>query len=119
MTVPARHIERYRFGPPALVSFLPGFWLLVPGALGLIGLTEYIASGPELGAQSLLGTLGAMVAIALGVLCGYLLMDALRPLYSHIARPRHQLPLQILPPDDRGTDDSARHEGHIGGDEVN
>jgi uncharacterized membrane protein YjjP (DUF1212 family) len=119
MTVTARLIERYRFGPPALVSFLPGFWLLVPGALGLIGLTEYIASGPELGAQSLLGTLGAMVAIALGVLCGYLLMDAVRPLYSHIARPRHQLPLQILPPDDRGTDDSARHEGHIGGDEVN
>ncbi len=79
MTVAARLIERTRFGPPALVSFLPGFWLLVPGALGLIGLTEYIVGGPGLATQTLMGTLGAMVAIATGVLCGYLLVNAFRP----------------------------------------
>ncbi len=99
MTIVARLVERTRFGPPALVSFLPGFWLLVPGALGLIGLTEYIASGPVLGVQNFLGTLGAMVAIAVGVLCGYLLVDAVKPLYRHAVRPALDLlPFQLLPP---------------------
>jgi uncharacterized membrane protein YjjB (DUF3815 family) len=99
MTVTARLIERTRFGPPALVSFLPGFWLLVPGALGLIGLTEYIASGADLAVQSLVGTLGAMVAIAIGVLCGYLLVDTFRPLYRHAVRPALDLlPFQLIPP---------------------
>ena len=93
MTIAARFVERTRFGPPALVSFLPGFWLLVPGALGLIGLTEYIASGPSLGIETLLGTLGAMVAVAIGVLCGYVVIDAVRPLYQHAVRPA----LDLLP----------------------
>jgi uncharacterized membrane protein YjjB (DUF3815 family) len=93
MTVAARLVERTSFGPPALVSFLPGFWLLVPGALGLIGVTEYIAAGPMLGVQNFLGTLGAMVAIALGVLCGYLLVDAVKPVYRHAVRPA----LDLLP----------------------
>jgi len=100
MTVVARLVERTRFGPPALVSFLPGFWLLVPGAIGLIGLTEYIASGTELAVQNFLGTLGAMVAIAVGVLCGYLLVDAVRPLYRHAVRPALELlPFELLPPE--------------------
>ncbi len=106
MTIMARLVERTRFGPPALVSFLPGFWLLVPGALGLIGLTEYIASGPVLAAQSLLGTLGAMVAIAVGVLCGYLLMDTFRPLYRHAVRSAlDRLPFHLLPPGGNGGTD--------------
>ena len=37
MTPVAVVIARHRTGPPALVSFLPAFWLLVPGALGLTG----------------------------------------------------------------------------------
>ena len=117
MTITARLIERTKFGPPALVSFLPGFWLLVPGALGLIGLTEYITSGPVLGVQSLLGTLAAMVAIAVGVLCGYLLVDAVNPLYRHAVRPALDLlPFQLSSPDrvpspaDRGAEDLTRDE---------
>jgi uncharacterized membrane protein YjjP (DUF1212 family) len=99
MTVAARLVEKAKFGPPALVTFLPGFWLLVPGALGLIGMTEYIASGPTIGVQTFLGTLGAMVAIAVGVLCGYLLMDALRPVYRHAVKPALDLlPFQLLQP---------------------
>ena len=99
MTPTARLVERTRFGPPALVSFLPGFWLLVPGALGLIGVTEYIASGPELGVQDFLGTVGAMIAIAIGVLCGYLLVDSVSPLYRHAVRPALDLlPFQVMPP---------------------
>ena len=37
MTPMAYLVERLPSGPPALVSFLPAFWLLVPGALSLIG----------------------------------------------------------------------------------
>ena len=72
-------VERRPTGPPALVSFLPAFWLLVPGALGLIGVTEYLADDTAAGIQDFIGTVGSIIAIALGVLCGY-------PLYRSIAR---------------------------------
>jgi uncharacterized membrane protein YjjP (DUF1212 family) len=79
MTPIAYAVERRPSGPPALVSFLPGFWLLVPGALGLIGVTEYLADATAAGIQDFLGTVGSIIAIALGVLCGY-------PLYRSLAR---------------------------------
>src|SRR4029079_9421254 len=31
-------------GPPSLATFLPAFWLLVPGAVGLIGMAEFVGS---------------------------------------------------------------------------
>ncbi|HKE74053.1 MAG TPA: threonine/serine exporter family protein [Acidimicrobiales bacterium] len=77
MTPAARLVERTRAGPPALVSFLPAFWLLVPGALGLIGVTEYLQTDPVVGVRDFVSTLGSMVAIALGVLCAYPLVDTL------------------------------------------
>jgi uncharacterized membrane protein YjjP (DUF1212 family) len=76
MTPTARLVERTRTGPPALVTFLPAFWLLVPGALGLIGVTEYINADPVVGVGDLMSTLGSMIAIALGVLCAYPLVDS-------------------------------------------
>ena len=79
LTVVAYLVERVPAGPPALVSFLPGFWLLVPGALSLIGMTEYLGQDQIRGTQDLLGALGSMVAVALGVLCGH-------PLYRALAR---------------------------------
>lgn len=71
MTLVAYAVERRPSGPPALVTFLPGFWLLVPGALGLIGVTEYLSADQVAGVSDFLGALGAILAIALGVLCGY------------------------------------------------
>lgn len=59
-------------GPPAMVTFLPAFWLLVPGSLGLIGVEE-VASGGPAGIDTLVGAVGSIVAIALGVLCGVVL----------------------------------------------
>jgi uncharacterized membrane protein YjjP (DUF1212 family) len=97
MTPAARLVERTNFGPPALVSFLPGFWLLVPGAIGLIGVTEYLTNGPAMGLENFLGTIGAMVAIAVGVLCGYLLVDAVKPLYSHTVEPALGFAIQLRP----------------------
>ncbi|GAA0420307.1 hypothetical protein Aca07nite_11930 [Actinoplanes capillaceus] len=79
LTVVAYLVERAPSGPPALVSFLPGFWLLVPGALSLIGITEYLSQDSVHGVEDLIGALGSMLAIALGVLCGH-------PIYRGLAR---------------------------------
>lgn len=67
MTVMAFVIERFPSAMPAYASFLPGFWLLVPGALGLIGLTRLAGGG---GSQEIFATVGSIFAVALGVLCG-------------------------------------------------
>ena len=69
MTPVALIVSRQRSGPPAIVSFLPAFWLLVPGALGLVGVTS-ILEGDESGIGTLVTTATSMVAIALGVLMG-------------------------------------------------
>jgi uncharacterized membrane protein YjjB (DUF3815 family) len=67
MTVMAFVMERFPSAMPAYASFLPGFWLLVPGALGLIGLTRLATGG---GSGDLFVTVGSIFAVALGVLCG-------------------------------------------------
>jgi uncharacterized membrane protein YjjB (DUF3815 family) len=66
MTVVSVLIVRFPAALPAHASFLPGFWLLVPGALGLIGLTQLAGGG---GGQDLVATVGSTFAVALGVLC--------------------------------------------------
>jgi uncharacterized membrane protein YjjP (DUF1212 family) len=71
LTVVAYLVERLPHGPPALVSFLPGFWLLVPGALTLIGMTEYLGQDSIRGAEDLTAAVASMLAVALGVLCGH------------------------------------------------
>ncbi len=48
---------------------MPAFWLLVPGALGLVGVTT-ILDGDTYGLRTLTTTTTTMVAIALGVLVG-------------------------------------------------
>jgi uncharacterized membrane protein YjjB (DUF3815 family) len=55
---------------PTLVSFLPAFWFLVPGVLGLIGVTKYLGAGRLDGIAALMTTGATMVAIARGVLLG-------------------------------------------------
>jgi uncharacterized membrane protein YjjB (DUF3815 family) len=69
MTPVALAVSRLPGGPPSQVTFLPAFWLLVPGALGLLGVAETVAQ-PSAGLQQLIQPLGSIVAIALGVLCG-------------------------------------------------
>jgi len=68
MTPVAALVARLPWGMPARASFLPGFWLLVPGAMNLIGLTT-VAGGANAGSD-LLAAIGAIFAVALGVLCG-------------------------------------------------
>ncbi len=63
-------IERFPSAPPALVSFLPAFWLLVPGALGLIGVTELVGKEPATGLTSFVAALVSIISVALGILLG-------------------------------------------------
>jgi uncharacterized membrane protein YjjP (DUF1212 family) len=69
-------LERAPGGPPAQVTYLPAFWLLVPGALGLIGVTEVFGDPASASIEDLVTPIGALVSIALGVLAGVSLFRA-------------------------------------------
>lgn len=77
MTPVAYAIQRWQSAPPAMVSILPAYWMLVPGALGLIELTEIVGENR----QATLADSGTMVftlvAIALGVTVGQALRGPL------------------------------------------
>lgn len=75
MTVVAMAVA-VRGGPPALVTFLPGFWLLVPGALGLVGVTSVLGDETLQALGTLITTATTMVSISLGVLAGTVLAGA-------------------------------------------
>ena len=85
MTPVALIAARQRSGPTPLVMFLPGFWILVPGALGLDGVTQILGTGVAGGA--LVTTVTSMVGISLGILLGLLLAatDPERP-WAHARR---------------------------------
>ena len=70
MTPVAVYVARLPSGPATMVSFLPAFWLLVPGALGLVGLTQILGPSRVSGFDSLVTTGAAMIGIAFGVLLG-------------------------------------------------
>jgi uncharacterized membrane protein YjjB (DUF3815 family) len=57
-------------GPPALATFLPAFWLLVPGAVGLIGMAEFVGSDREAGLDHFVHAIDVFISIGLGVLVG-------------------------------------------------
>jgi uncharacterized membrane protein YjjB (DUF3815 family) len=59
--------NRFR-GPPSMVTFLPSFWLLVPGVLGLLSLKRLLTGAP--GVDGLATVLFTFTAIALGTLVG-------------------------------------------------
>lgn len=64
------HLERYDSAPPALALFLPAFLMLVPGALGLLGVSELVTTEPTNGMGGIVTALAAILSIALGVLVG-------------------------------------------------
>ncbi|MET0910340.1 MAG: threonine/serine exporter family protein [Ilumatobacteraceae bacterium] len=74
MTAAAFWVSRLPSAMPQHASFLPGFWLLVPGALGLIGLAEFAGDPTAAGTQDIVATVVSLFAIAVGVLCGTLLL---------------------------------------------
>lgn len=89
---------------PAIVTFRPAFWLLVPGSLGLVALTGIAgadASAPQTLAFSVLAT---VVAISIGVQVGAVISEA-------ILQPRRGAELarfeDDLDRDDTGADGEA------------
>lgn len=70
-------VELLRPELPRLVLFLPAFWLLVPGSLGLVGASE-LALQPGTTIQSAMTSVAVVSALALGLLVGSSLGQALR-----------------------------------------
>jgi uncharacterized membrane protein YjjP (DUF1212 family) len=56
-------------GPPAMVTFLPSFWIVVPGSLGLVSVTRML-SDRAAGVDGLVTVLVVLVSVALGTLMG-------------------------------------------------
>ncbi len=75
MTVTALLIEYRLKGPPALVTFLPAFWLLAPGSFGLVSVTGIATHQGTV--ASILVLLFTLVAIATGCLIGAFIYSGL------------------------------------------
>jgi uncharacterized membrane protein YjjB (DUF3815 family) len=81
LMVPVAHlVARAPAAPPSHVMILPAFWLLLPGAIGLIGVTEIVGDNAEAGTENFLRALVSIPAVALGVLVGTMAVRAARPL---------------------------------------
>jgi uncharacterized membrane protein YjjP (DUF1212 family) len=70
MTPVAAWVEGRPSGPPSLATLMPAFWLLVPGAVSLIGVTQFAGSKGAIGLGHMLNALAAFILIALGVYVG-------------------------------------------------
>lgn len=87
---PIAYLIQYRLaGPAAMVTFVPALWLLVPGSLGLIGMTELASDNSLAGVENFTTTLFSIVAIALGSLVG---SGVYNLLFDPIFRGRAQWP---------------------------
>lgn len=70
VATPLGYLIQLRFkGPPAVVTFLPSFWLLVPGALSLLSVKRML-SDRLAGFDGLITTVFVFASIALGTLMG-------------------------------------------------
>ncbi len=77
-------IEFLRPQLPRVIAFLPSFWLLVPGSLGLVSLTR-IEVAPDAAIGAVGGVTVIVAAIALGVVVGASLAAPLRTLARGVA----------------------------------
>ncbi|PZQ87788.1 MAG: hypothetical protein DI534_13500 [Leifsonia xyli] len=90
-------VESLRRGAPAQLTFLPAFWLLVPGASSLIGLTEAVGAGSTF--DGFWGALSGILGIALGVLIGTAVYRAVRSGARGIENFTVELPAALAEPD--------------------
>ena len=87
-------VEFARPQVPRIVAFLPSFWLLVPGSLGLVSVAQ-IESAPAAGLVAAAEVLAIIVAIALGVIVGAGLAHPLRQLARSVGPARRRVVLQF------------------------
>jgi uncharacterized membrane protein YjjP (DUF1212 family) len=90
MTFAAYVLARRPSTMPVYAVFLAGFWLLVPGSLGLIGLTTVLALPDTASADDLLAIVGSIASVALGALCGVELHTSLTRAGGHVRRARRR-----------------------------
>ncbi len=57
-------------GPPALATLMPAFWLLIPGAVALIGVAQFVGSRGASGTGHFVTAMLTFVLIGLGVYVG-------------------------------------------------
>lgn len=70
LATPLSYLIQARFnGPPAMVTFLPSFWVVVPGSLGLLSVTRML-SDRAAGMEGLIAVLFVVTSVALGTLVG-------------------------------------------------
>lgn len=70
IATPLGYLIHLRFkGPPAMVTFLPSFWLLVPGAMSLVSVKRML-SDRTAGIDGLVTAVFVFTSIALGTLMG-------------------------------------------------
>lgn len=70
-------VEAIKPSLPRLVVFLPAFWLLVPGSLGLLSTTQ-LAVDPASSASAAVRVAGIISALALGLLVGAATAQSIR-----------------------------------------
>src|SRR5262249_25542080 len=61
-------IQKRWHGPPAMVTFLPSFWLLVPGAIGLLTINHLLSDPTRI--DGIISVTFSLTSIALGTLVG-------------------------------------------------
>ncbi len=70
VAVPLGYLIQLRFnGPPPMVTFLPSFWLLVPGALGLLSVKRMLSDSAQ-GIEGMMLAVFVFTSIAIGTLLG-------------------------------------------------
>ena len=70
IVVPAvRLVGQLRTAPPPSIMLTCAYWLLVPGSMGFIGISE-AAAGSGGATETILQTLGSLLAIAIGMMLG-------------------------------------------------
>lgn len=70
VATPLGYLIQLRFrGPPAMVTYLPSFWLLVPGALGLLSVARML-SDRAAGFDGMVRAIFILASLALGTLMG-------------------------------------------------
>lgn len=102
-------VEFVRPQVPRVIAFLPSFWLLVPGSLGLVSVAQ-LESSPTAGVLAAVEVLVIVASIALGVLVGAGLAHPLRSAARRLSPARQRLarPLARRPVDrGRRPDDPA------------
>ena len=88
-----------RGGVPSQMIFLPAFWVLVPGASGLIGVTEG-AVAASAGIADFSAAFVTVMSIALGVLIGSALYRFVRRSAEELSEFHIDLPAVLAPSDE-------------------